>query len=67
MYPFRTKRFEQISVAFFVLTELLSFCQLPLYSNKYGFFSTMAARFFVCHYVKNNKNSASSLQDACAE
>ena len=26
MYPFRTKKFEQISVAFCVLTELPSFC-----------------------------------------
>ena len=66
MYPFRTKRFDQIFVAFFVLTELLSFCQLPLYTNEYGFFLTIAARFFVCRYVKNN-NSASSLKDACAE
>ena len=66
MYPFRTKRFDQISVAFFVLTEVLPFCQLPLYTNKYGFFSTIAARFLVCHYGKNS-NSASSLKDACAE
>ena len=67
MYPFRTKRFDQISVAFFALNELLSFFQLPLYSNKCGILSTMLARFFVCHYVKNISNSASSLKDAFAE
>ena len=67
MYPFRTKRFDQISVAFFVLNELLSFFQLPLYFNKCGILSTMLARFFVCHYVKNINNSASSLKDAFAE